>query len=504
MGNGPGNIKEYMDAFYKYPTLQGGFAWEWANHGLLTKDKVTGEDFYAYGGDFGEEVHDATFVMDGLVNSDHKPNAGLIEYKKAIEPVQLLEASTTTATFINRYDFITLDHLVAKYTTVSSEPGAKPENGVLDIPRGIAPGQTFDIALPQLSASAGETLLNISFHLATATPFLPADFETATAQVNITPMTPLALPAASDKPLTVTTPSRNTLSIASETSTWTFNTLHGTLTSWLQKDGSETLSAPPAFSVFRAQTDNDAPQDGWDWTDKKLHLARLSTRSVSWSQPQTNGNELHVTVAQRLAPPVLSWSIELSLTYTFSASGTLRIHVAGTPRGANLPRTLPRIGLVLETPPSFDTVSWFGRGPGESYRDSKFSQRVGSYTSSVDALWVSYEVPQESSNRTDTRSLVLHNASGAGAGLAVQFVDIAAREAAARRTFDFQASRFRMADVSAAAHPHELAGKRTESVVLRLDSAHHGLGSGSCGPRTRDEYALLCEAFEFEVLFQGV
>ena len=32
MGNGPGNIKEYIEAFYKYPRLMGGFVWEWANH----------------------------------------------------------------------------------------------------------------------------------------------------------------------------------------------------------------------------------------------------------------------------------------------------------------------------------------------------------------------------------------------------------------------------------------------------------------------------------------
>jgi beta-galactosidase len=36
MGNGPGNIKEYIDAFYKYPRLQGGFVWEWANHVSLS------------------------------------------------------------------------------------------------------------------------------------------------------------------------------------------------------------------------------------------------------------------------------------------------------------------------------------------------------------------------------------------------------------------------------------------------------------------------------------
>src|SRR4051794_36403618 len=132
MGNGPGNIKEYVDAFYKYPTLQGGFAWEWANHGLLTKDKNSGDEFYAYGGDFGEEIHDSTFVMDGLLNSNHTPNSGLIEYKKAIEPVQILEADPKKPKFINRYDFITLDHLKCHYTVVSAS-GADPKSSSIEI-----------------------------------------------------------------------------------------------------------------------------------------------------------------------------------------------------------------------------------------------------------------------------------------------------------------------------------------------------------------------------------
>jgi beta-galactosidase len=72
MGNGPGSFKEYLDEFYKHPCLQGGFVWEWANHGLLTKN-ADGEEYYGYGGDFGEPVHDYNFVMDGLVTSDHTP-----------------------------------------------------------------------------------------------------------------------------------------------------------------------------------------------------------------------------------------------------------------------------------------------------------------------------------------------------------------------------------------------------------------------------------------------
>jgi beta-galactosidase len=490
MGNGPGNIKEYIDAFYKYPTLQGGFAWEWANHGLVTKDKKTKEEFMAYGGDFGEEVHDSTFVMDGLVNSDHTPNAGLTEFKKAIEPVQLLESSETQAKFINRYDFITLDHLVCRYS-VTYEAEGEGESGVLDIPSGVAAGQTFDFNLPKISQATGDVLLNISFGLKESTPYLDKGFEVATAQIPMATSTAVQRPTSSNGQLDVTS-SRNTLKITSGKSTWQFNTLHGTLTSWLQ-NSTELITKAPELDVFRAPTDNDIPQDGWDWKDKSLHLAKLSTRKVDWSSPSQD--TLTVVVHQRLAPATLSWSVESVVTYTFCMDGSLSIKVTGEPKGENLPRTLPRIGLVMELPTQFQKVEWFGRGPGESYRDSKLSQRIGKHTaSSIDALWVDYEVPQESSNRTDTRWVALsHDAKDVT--LLAQFV-----QGEERKSFDFQVSHYRMRDVAEAGHPYELRRKKREEVVLRLDAEHHGLGSGSCGPRTLDEYSLLAKKFEFEVL----
>jgi beta-galactosidase len=497
MGNGPGNIKEYIDAFYKYPTLQGGFAWEWANHGLVTKDAKTDEEFMAYGGDFGEEVHDSTFVMDGLVNSDHTPNAGLTEYKKAIEPVQLLETSATKAKFVNRYDFISLDHLQCKYT-VASEADSDGKFSVLDLPSGIAAGQTFELELPKIDGLKGEVILNIFFKLKDRTPYLERGFEIATAQIALTPVAPLQLPSSTESKLDVT-PSRNLLKITSEKSAWEFNTLHGTLTSWTQ-NSTQLITKAPEFDIFRAPTDNDIPKDGWDWTDKALHLAKISTRKVTWSQPSPDA--LEIIVHQRLGPPTLSWSIEMVLRYTFRANGTLSIHVAGTPKGDNLPRTLPRIGLVMELPREFQEVQWFGRGPGESYRDSKFSQAVGKYSvKSVDDLWVEYEVPQESSNRTDTRWVSLTNPNSKTTLLA-QFRSTSKSEE--RELFDFQISHYRAKDVAVARHPHELRSKKREDVVLRLDREHHGLGSGSCGPRTLDEYALLTGPFEFEVVLQTI
>jgi beta-galactosidase len=505
MGNGPGNIKEYIDAFYKYPKLQGGFAWEWANHGLLTKNNTSGEEYYVYGGNFGESVHDSTFVMDGLLNSDHKPNPGLIEYKKAIEPVQFLEVNENRAKFINRYDFNTLDHLACSYTVVSASEQDKT-TGELEIPSTIGPGESFDLDLPSVAGGEDEdeTLLNLSFRLKEATPFLDQGFEVSTAQIPLKTSTLIQDTPPIDEPLNIeTTTNRNTITIGSSATTWTFNTVHGHLTSILHgSKEKELISSPPTLSIYRAQTDNDIRSDGQDWNAAYLHVASPATRKVDWSplDPST----FTITVSQRIAPLVLSWSIDCVLTYTFKSNGTLGINVAGTPKGENLPRTIPRIGFVMELPKDWKKVEWFGRGPGETYRDSKSSQLIGTHAvDDVDELWTDYEVPQESSNRTDTRWLKLSNDESS---LFVQFAGPSTSDASTRerKTFDFQASHYRMRDVAEAKHPYELRRLKREEVVLRLDSEHHGLGSGSCGPRTRDEYALFTEAFEFEIVMGWV
>jgi len=149
MGNGPGGIKEYVDAFYKYPRLMGGFVWEWANHVSLSlyrrlqrligvqgiqKQTANGENYYGYGGDFGDEPNDGHFVLDGLLFSDHTPSPGLLEYGKQIEPVQVLGTSQKIK-IINRYDHVTLDHLDCTWSIVGD--GFKKKGGKVEIPKGL-------------------------------------------------------------------------------------------------------------------------------------------------------------------------------------------------------------------------------------------------------------------------------------------------------------------------------------------------------------------------------
>ncbi|KAG4220173.1 hypothetical protein PC116_g31348, partial [Phytophthora cactorum] len=163
MGNGPGAIQEYIEAFYKYPRLMGGFVWEWANHGLLTKTK-DGQKYFAYGGDFQpDEPHDGNFVMDGLCNSSHFPGPGLSEYSKAIEPVQVLSVEGNEVTIVNRYDFLTLDHLYCYWNLVSDRQEMFG-NQIL-IPPGVKPHEKATLilgGLPRIARSA-ETWLNLDF-----------------------------------------------------------------------------------------------------------------------------------------------------------------------------------------------------------------------------------------------------------------------------------------------------------------------------------------------------
>lgn len=196
-----------------------------------------------------------------------------------------------------------------------------------------------------------------------------------------------------------------------------------------------------------------------------------------------------VVVNTRIAPPVLEWSVDSVFTYTFT-SEHLSIKVKGIPQGFTLPKTFARLGLTLSLN-DIDSATWFGRGPGESYRDKKLSQKIGTYTSSIDDLYTNYEFPQESGNRTDTRWVHFHGKHG---GLKAYFGDL--------EETSFTGLHYSTRDLDDAKHPYDLINKKKKETIVRLDWAHHGIGTGSCGPFTLPEYALESEEFEYEVLLE--
>ena len=159
------------------------------------------------------------------------------------------------------------------------------------------------------------------------------------------------------------------------------------------------------------------------------------------------------------------------------------MEVQGRPQG-QLP-ILPRIGLQMILPIDFNQVSWYGRGPGESYVDSKLANKFGIYACSVDELYVPYVYPQEHGNRTDVFWVALTDLRGVGLF------------AAGDRPLNFSAHRFSTDDLEKACHTDELIWR--DEIYLNIDYRHHGLGSGSCGPPTLPQYELQPHEFNFTV-----
>ena len=80
MGNGPGGLKEYWEIFRKYPRLQGGFIWEWIDHGLKKTDE-NGRSYYTYGGDYNDYPNSGAFCCDGLLQADRTPTPAVLQVK---------------------------------------------------------------------------------------------------------------------------------------------------------------------------------------------------------------------------------------------------------------------------------------------------------------------------------------------------------------------------------------------------------------------------------------
>lgn len=190
----------------------------------------------------------------------------------------------------------------------------------------------------------------------------------------------------------------------------------------------------------------------------------------------------------------------------------LHIHVHAQGSGPWYPPSLPRFGFTTSLR-GCKGARWFGRGPGESYRDKKESQLVGTYERRIDQLFTDYEVPQDNGNRTDVRWVEFRgkkDEAGEGGEVGGEETLLVRARFGGLQGASFSASRYTVAELDKARHPYELTcsakereEKHGEQVTwVNLDWVHHGLGTGSCGPQTRPEYALSQRDFEFDILLE--
>ena len=481
MGNGPGNLKDYQDLVYAHDKLQGGFVWEWFDHGIESFTE-SGEKYYRYGGDFGDDPSNKDFCIDGLIMPDRTPSPGLYEYKKVIEPI------TTTAVdiqkgiinLLSRYDFANLDRFNLVYKVM--EDDVILQTGFMPIPS-IEARANKDITLPyDLSAikvkPGAHYYVNISYQLREDTRYASSGHELATAQFEL----PLYKEGIVIRPEGILNVEKEhtTLHVKGANFSLDFNLVNGNLMN-IVRDGMQVLSKGPRLTLWRAPISNDM-----EIIDKlkKVYFLHLEHEVVMNIDYHMEGNILKVEVDTINSTTNSAWHFKTKYVYTVCPSGDILIDVEGTPSGRVdlAPDMLPRIGVSMHLDKSMEHVRYFGMGPGENYADSKEAAQMGLYANTVDGLFTNYVIPQENGNHMGCKWVSMTNDRGMGL--------LASTEG----DFNFSASWYEDKDLDDAKHTCDLV--KRDYIVFNVDYKQNALGTNSCGQWQLDKYRAKFEDFK--------
>jgi beta-galactosidase len=446
MGNSNGTLAEYWDAIESTPGLQGGFIWEFWDHGLV-QALPDGRRRWAYGGDFGDSPHDANFVADGMVWPDRRPKPAMWEHQRLAAPVRLAaEAAALLAGRVeltNSQHFRDLAWLRGRYAL--EVDGAPVAGGDFELPS-IGPGERATIGLPGWVTPeippGGEAWLTVRLVTADELPWAPRGHEVCALQLRVgeAGAPPVGGSASDDRAVELDADGR----------------LRHPL-----------LAVPPGLMLWRAPTDNDRI-GGMAGRWASAGVDRLERRLIGVERDGAT------TVVRSEYTTSAGMAVPHEARYTALADGA--IHVAETAEIPDVLDDLARVGTVLEAPAGLERLTWFGTGPHETYPDRRRSGLVGRWTSTVAEQYVPYIRPQENGGHADVRWLELADATGRTLRLSLD------------RPGQVSATHHRAADLAAATHDVELE-PRPETIV-HLDAAHRGLGTASCGPDTLPEYRL--------------
>lgn len=466
MGNACGNLAEYWDAIYAHDNLIGGFVWEWCDHGLEKTDE-NGRKFYAYGGDFGEAFHDSNFCIDGLTTPDRQFTAKLQEVQKLYEPLSIQAVNAQNGVFRVENRCGHLDLSVFELQAELMDNGTVIWRETQPLPP-CPPGEWVEIrvSLPKRPPAAGERML-----LLRATEKKENGMSAWGQFLLSRNVQPPAISAGEVKTCS-TELQANGRMLKLDPKT-------GALSMGL---GEKTVFRDLRFTAYRAPVDNDTRgpcvlgEDSW----KAHHLDRLTRSCVAADVESIGDGGKRLTGRFRYA--ARDGAFDLKLAAEMFGDGSIFFDCEVIPEG-RFP-SLARMGLELELPREFGELSWYGKGPLETYPDRQRGGIVGCYRENV-FCQQGYIKPQEYGLRQSCRSMVLTS------------TDASVRiEGACKLAMG--AVPYSDMELAAARHPHELP--ESDCVYLHIDYAHRGLGNSSCGPDVLSSYRVEAKPIRFGFL----
>ena len=487
MGNGPGCLKEYWDLIYAEDGFMGGCVWELIDHSFVIGDNIYTDPHFTYGGDFGDFPHDGNFCVDGLVYPDRRPHTGLLEYKQVIKPfrVESFDQATGEAVIRNLRYFNHLGDL--NFTWVLAQDGTPVACGQAQL--FIEPQETAILHVPTDGMLAeGDYYLTITATQNAPTPWADAGYEVGFEQIKLEApalavaltdtISPYAEIAYTDTPETVTVTTASSVYVIDK---------HTGLLSSICDDGQEMLAAPVRPTIWRAPTDNDR-NVRHAWQNAGYH--RMSIKCHDAAVTAADAASVTVTAHLSMGAALLRPLIRLTVTYTVYAEGGVKLDYDANVLDQHAP-FLPRFGVEFLMPEGNESLTYYGRGPVESYRDKRHASKQGIYKTKVSDHFEHYVRPQENMAHTDTRFMTVAGLEGHGLMAVMVGED-----------FSFNCAHFTPMQLTNIAHDYELVPMK--ETCVNLDMLQSGIGSNSCGPGLHPRWQLSEKQFHFAIRLMPV
>lgn len=460
MGNGPGDVGDYMELFRSYPKLIGGCIWEWTDHVVL-EDGVQ-----KYGGDFGELTDDKNFCADGLVFSDRSFKAGSLNAKYAYQGFDAEFADDDRIIVKNYYDFTNLNEFDLTFTLEIDGEKVDSKTVKLDIdPHECAAVDMPFNDLPDCCKYGVFMTLSLTDK---------DGYEVGMTQFEL-PCESYAVEFGDE--LGNFREDNERIYIDGDGFSYVFNKHYGELES-IVKNGKEQLDGRVHLTLWRAPTDNDRRvKHTWGLFEDNIAGENLNRLFNKVYTVAVDGSSIVVygSLAGVARVPIVNYA----QVYEFFTDGTIRVALTASVR-KDTKIYLPRIGYEFTSPIRNDKFTYFALGDGESYCDMNLHAKMGLYSSSADNEYVNYVYPQEHGNHFKARMLTM------GGGLKFVTDD----------EFEFNVSSYTAEALTAATHTDEL--ETDGKTHIRIDYAVSGIGSNSCGPALMEKYQVNEKEIDFE------
>lgn len=486
MGNGPGGLLAYQKLYRSKKRLQGGFIWEWYDHGIYTEEN--GEVFYRYGGDFGDFPNNGNFCIDGVLMPDRTPSPGLLEYKQVIAPVEIaaMPGSKRRICLKNYYDFLSLEHVCLDWE-VSGEDCVVQSGRIQDLSAPAHGEETVEIPFAPFQPQENtDYYLNLTVRQKEENLYAPAGHEIAFVQIPLDIQCDVLEEHRTGEPLQV---KENSAFIIAENSQVkaVFSKVTGTLET-LESGETVLLSYGPRMTVYRATIDNDMYKKD-DWMNKYFIQKPVEECRGIWSREEEG--KVIVTSCTYFGCVNQSWGFECTYTYTVYSCGQVKVELdARTVQNGKLePPFLPRLGIVMKTDQAFQNVRWYGMGPGENYVDSRMAAHMGVFESTVDGMGTQYVYPQENGHRENVKWFWAGNEEN---GLLCKM----------ENGLGLNLQNYTDESLEKAGHPFQV--EKAEDVIIHIDYLHSGLGSNSCGQEQLEEDKVKRQDFQMSFTLEKV